>query len=352
MPTSSPINMPVAKAMHAVEFFLHPRKAHAFAPSMKYREWLHHAMQHIYATLVQDNIPRGFRTHVFVMRMTGLWPSADHDSRAYKWLTISFFLFVGFVYPFSLFMNVLFANSVEEAMDHLFLSSTVLATVMKAAIVYWRSNSIRDLFYIHSDLLSGIEVNFVSVAHNNVRVHMAMMALYFLSGIVFIVQTFFSPPEASLWPSTLYIPYAFAQQRAIYWIVLVYQMVCGQSIAVWVAVQDAFFIALISTVCQHVAQLKQQLQKLGGEHIDDDRNLMFYKGFVECCQRYEGCLRCEQQSVERNDQIDVFTNILLTRRFEKEIKKVLSLALFVQFGVSGLVICSTVYLLSVVNIDR
>lgn len=248
-------------------------------------------------TQLDGSIPIGFSTHVFVLRITGLWPMPRHDSPWYYRLTIAIFLLTGLIYPVSLTVNIFFANTIEEAMDHVFLSSTVWLTAIKAAVVYWRRDSIHDLFRIHVGLLKSATSNtdtYETVIRNNVRVHLAMATLYHLTSFVFVVQSCFSQREDSLWPSTLHFPYAFAQKRSVYWIVLVYQMICGQSITVWVAVQDAFFIALIGTVCHHVAQLKQRLRHLGGGRVDsnNDRDLLFYKGLVECCRHYEACLRC------------------------------------------------------------
>lgn len=59
-----------------------------------------------------------------------------------------------------------------------------------------------------------------------------------------------------------------------------------------VATQDSLFVAMVNIVCGHVRQLKVRLRHLGE---DDGDNSKFYKDLMDCCKRYEECLRWETQ---------------------------------------------------------
>lgn len=255
-------------------------------------EWLKRTIGRLYATLVKDEIPFGFRSHVFVMRITGIRPTAT-DSPLYKWLTIAYFLFVGIIFPLSLFMNTLFAHSIEEALEPLLIALLCWANASKAAVIYWHRNSIRDISRIHADLLRDADRNAANeheqIGRKNFNIHAVLTILYFMSWCSDVARTIFLPSEEGTLLSTSCLPFEFADSRLVYFTVLVYQFIgaLAMCMCMWVAMMDALPIALIITACGHVAQLKQRLRNLGSK----GDNLKFYDGVVECCERYEGCLR-------------------------------------------------------------
>lgn len=251
--------------------------------------WIKRAVGQMYAAVVKEPIPPGFKSHVFVMLVIGEWPMVD-DSRWYKWLTIAFFTSVGILYPLSMFVNLFFVNSMREVIETLFISFTCCATAIKAAIIYWRRDIIQELFHIHEDRLCGLRSNVVNnyqVARMNLRVHTILTFLYHSSIYSGLIQIMVLEPEKCFCTSTSRFPYEFAQQRTVYSAVLVYQLLNGLGAIIWVAMQDALAFAFINTVCGHVAQLKERLQRLGRENDD----WLFYKNLAECCQYYEDCLR-------------------------------------------------------------
>lgn len=84
-------------------------------------------------------------------------------------------------------------------------------------------------------------------------------------------------------------------------VVLVYQVAITACAVIWVGMEDAITIALLNVNCGHFAELKQRLQQLGdgggggggGGGSGEDRNRWFYRDLMECCQRYENCLKYE-----------------------------------------------------------
>lgn len=260
--------------------------------------WLIRVTDRIYATQVKEFIPHGFRSHVFIMRMMGMWPTADNDSPRYKWLTIAAFLIAGILYPLSLLVNIVFINRFAEAMDYLFIALACWVATFKAGVIYWRRDIIRELFRIHVSLMSDARQNTMEINERIVRMnvcaHVAQTALYLLSWILFVVEVVTLAPGDGIYPSTWKWPYAFAQQRAIYLIVLVSQMMCDYGVSIYLALTDTLSMALINEICGHLEQLKANLRVLGAhDRSDDGRDTEFYKGLLECCRKYEQCLRCD-----------------------------------------------------------
>lgn len=244
----------------------------------------------VYITIVSEHIPPGFRSYIFVLRVTGIWPIAT-DTSYYKWLTIVLIIFIGILFPLSLFINVFHATSIHSAMSHFFLSLTVGLTALKLGIIYWRRSSIRDLFRIHFGLLHDGE-NYDMIARINFLVHIIISVLYVLCCTFVNAQSVMAKPGGGLFPSTGNLPYAFAQHRTVYLSVLGYQIWSSIGIVFWTAMEDAFYIALMNTACGHVDVLKERLRKLGSKHsLKIDRDTRFYADLIDCCKKYGSCLR-------------------------------------------------------------
>lgn len=262
---------------------------------MTISEWFYRTGAKVYATLVKEDIPHVFRSHVFVWRVTGLWSTGD-DSRRYKLLTAIFFLGVGLIYPFSQFVNMFFNKTIEQAMDSLFISLTFWATTCKAAVFYMRRDHIGELFRIHNDLLRNARCNVdieLSTTRTSIRIQTAMSTLLFLAWFFAVSQSVFTDPKEAMLPSTAFWPYDFAQQRAAYWAVLIVQLVFSAIYILWLIVTDAFYIASIITAGEHVTRLKERLMAAGSTFDDgvDDRDARFFRDVIECCEQYEACLR-------------------------------------------------------------
>lgn len=251
----------------------------------------------------RKDIPREFQSHIILLRISGLWPTA-YASCWYHWLTIVMFLSVGVVFSLSLFVNIFVVNSIGESMHSLFLPLSGWATLFKAAVIYYHRDNIRKLFRIHVDLSRdvGRHVEIIArVADTTIRVQIVLVALYSSSWLMVGVQSVVSQPADAMLPSIVFWPYAFAQQRAVHWTVLIIQIVTSGAFIVWVTVADTFNTVLISTACGHVTQLKVRLHHLGTEIVNGENlDLRFYKDVVKCCKHYENCLRYDHFSVNRD----------------------------------------------------
>lgn len=260
---------------------------------MKFEAWFGHIYGRIYAAVVNEDIPSGLRSHVFIMRVTGIWPTAN-DTRRYNWLTIGIFIVFGLLSSLSLFVNLFFVNTIEEVTTHLFISLSCAICTFKAAIIYWQRDSIRELFGVHAALSSDVICNdrYNRIVRLNYRVHGLFACLYCCSVSLFIVQSIYSDTADSLIPANTHWSYGFLQHRAVFWIVFVYQVLCIFFNAICHSMEDSFYIALIQILCCHLTELKERLKALGTESMRiESRNSLFYKNLIECCERYENCLR-------------------------------------------------------------
>lgn len=258
-------------------------------------KWFNRVVAQIYAIHIKEIIPFGFQSHVFLMRVTGIWPTTN-DSRWYKWLTIAFFLFVGVLFPFTMFVNIFMVNTIQEAMDHSFLSLSCWTSAFKACVIYQRRDSLRKLFIIHGNLCDDSsnrhKERLDRIAWINIRIHTALMTLYFLTTCTVVIQVIFAEPMQGFFSSTSHFPYAWARQRSVYLIVLVFQIVCALGIVAWTAIEDSLSIGLINTICGHVAELKERLEAVGTIATEGvPKNLNFYRELIDCCKRYAIYLR-------------------------------------------------------------
>lgn len=247
----------------------------------------------IYAALVKEYVPPGFRSHVFVMRVLGVWPTPD-DSVWYKALTLTIFLSVGFLFPLSLFVNVCYASSIEEVIDQSFISLTCWTIACKASFIYWRQKSIRELFRIHAALLcDAVKPITDPIARQNFSAHIFLTCTYMMSWSMFLAQAAIVDPRDANWPSTSRLPYDFANRRSVYLCGLVYQSMSYLCNSICGAMEDSFYIALINMTGGHVAILKLRLRKLGASDINGyNGNMRFYRDLVECCKWYGNASRC------------------------------------------------------------
>lgn len=243
----------------------------------------------IYAALVQEDIPYGLKSHVFVLRMAGLWPMPD-DSRYFKWFTFIFVKLALVLFIMSLFLNIFFVDSLQLAIDQIYAVSVCCAMITKACVLHWQRNTIRDLCRIHRKLVrSGgqNEEHYNRVGRMNFNIHAFATAAFIGSWISETGQTIVVDPEHRTLSSTTYYPYEFAHNRVVYLAVLFLQILGAFLVVVVIGVQETLPIVLINTGCGHMEELKRRLQTLGSEESD----LILYKELIECCQRYEDSLR-------------------------------------------------------------
>lgn len=249
----------------------------------------------IFANQIKEYIPPDMKPQIFVLYVTGFWPPKK-KSFLYDMLSFIYFVFIGVVFPLTLFLNIFFAESIDEAMNYLFISITCWNSAFKAAVIYSQRENIRKLFHMHADMLRGgsseSDRHFDQIARTNVNMYKYFQILYCSAWIAKVIQTVLSKPENRVWASTSHMPYKFAQNHTVYISGLLYQITCGLVIVIWTAVEDTYTIALMTMACGHVTQLKARSKILGTKYpAGVDRDRYFYMEVIDCCKRYVSCLR-------------------------------------------------------------
>lgn len=258
-------------------------------------QWFERICNTIYAASVKEDIPKGLRSHVFAMRVTGIWSTPD-DSPWYKCLTFTIFFSQLILSPVSMLIVVLYASSIQEAVNYSMLPVPCWSISIKSFILYWQRENVLEIFRVHERLLRRDSSN--AIRHGQIApiyfyIHVIFTSLFCMSWIAAVLQSYFSQPDEAFMPSTAPLPYAFTETRTVYLTVFTYQAMSLIFVVIWGAMEVTFHIALINMTCTHVSQLKLRLESLG-TNFDNavvDKDFEFYKELVECCKQYADCLR-------------------------------------------------------------
>lgn len=248
----------------------------------------------VYAAVVIEDVPFGWQSHVFVMRVTGLYPMADNP-KCYKWLTISMFIVFGIVTSLTMFVNYFLMDSFFDSMFPFICAVGDSAATMKAISLYWQRNQIPKLFTIHERLWRNAGSNsdgYDRIARINYGIHVILTGLYM--GVFFAAsaQTIYSQPDEAIFSSTAHYPDGLSQYTSLYVVVLLIEIFGCVICTVWVAIVDTLNIALMNMAWAYVVELKNCLRQLGSVCAKgEDRDARFYQDLMKCCMDYEDCLR-------------------------------------------------------------
>lgn len=263
------------------------------------------ARDKIYAAVVNEDIPAGFRSYIFVMRVTGLWPTAN-DFWWYKWLSVTYFLFAGLLNPITLFVNIFYVNSVLDIVMHVNTSLTSWIITMRMGVLYWRNDSIREIFSIHSRLSRSAGRNpaqYDRIARLNYRLHVILTSFFMLIVVAAVIQTIDVKPEDGIIPSSSLYPFEVSNHRVLYVTLLVYQ-IWGGTVVTMSNVVDALNIAVINVLCDYLNELKLGLTMLGSEcAAGEDRDTQFYRDLRKCCIDYEDCWKYEHNHIDKRGRM-------------------------------------------------
>lgn len=250
-----------------------------------------------------EYIPPDLKLNVALYRLSGMWPPLKR-SYLYPILSFAILLIIGIGAPFSQLMNIFFVDSVDTAMDQCLISSTVVAGTIKGVNVYLQQSKLRKIFQLHKEMLGkwakGTDVHeqFEKIAKNNVKVVKFFIWMYMAGGTGVALQTIFSTTEKRLYASTYFVPYEFGKNPAVYFPVIVFQVISSFGYCVWNAIEDTYPVILILMLCGHLDTLQMQLINLG---IKDNAldlkigrgplNQKYYAELRNCVFYYESCLR-------------------------------------------------------------
>lgn len=99
-----------------------------------------------------EHIPADLKATIFLFRYSGMWRPFK-NSAFYTLLTAVWFVAFGILFPFTQFMNLYYCKTVEELVDHFFISVTCLNGTFKAINIYLQQQNIRKVFELHEMML-------------------------------------------------------------------------------------------------------------------------------------------------------------------------------------------------------
>lgn len=250
-----------------------------------------------------EYIPPDLKSNVVLYRVSGMWPPLKR-SYLYPLLSIAILLIIGIGYPFSQLMNIVFIDSIDIITDQCLISSTVVAGTVKGVNIYLQQSKLRKIFQLHKEMSekwargTDVREHFKTIAKNNVRILNLFIWMYMAGGTGVALQTIFSTPEKRLYASTYYVPFEFGKNPAVYFSVIVFQVICSFFYCFWNAIEDTYPVILILILCGHLDTLQTQLANLGVKEDAADTGIgrdrlsrKYYTELGNCVSYYQSCLR-------------------------------------------------------------
>ncbi|XP_055304753.1 odorant receptor 33a-like [Sitodiplosis mosellana] len=234
-------------------------------------------------------------------------------------------------FPVSQLVCILWVDSVNAAVDHLIITSTVIMAIIKGLNVLAKKKTFVELLRLMKELDATVTTEeYECVFKRKFLVSDGLLLLfcanYIGSWSCVAIQVIMSHPANRLWSSTYLYPSEFLHQCGIYLGGIIFQAISNLLLVFVDIVVDTYGASLLHILGGHIEILSQHLQALG-----------------------KGCNNIEEFRQQEPILIELCKKYLLIIRYSKSLEKILSFALFSQFGVSGLVLCTCAYQLSVVS---
>lgn len=237
-----------------------------------------------------------------------MWPTDATNKYRYHALSIAVLVLIGIGFPLSQIANLFLVSSVDDMMDHLFISLTIICGTVKSINLYVQRQRFQRIFDVHEELiLTGF---FDRRVFDGIRSMIAFIFKFFvfmyMSAWVFVgLYNVISVREKRFWPSTHHIQSDWAEGEVLYWSVFAYQAVTNFCFCGWHAMLDTMPIILIIILCGHLDVLQERLGELGVKIVEGeaktgafmrrkrrvDKDAEYYKALKKCCIHYELCLR-------------------------------------------------------------
>lgn len=246
----------------------------------------------------KQNIPIELRTNIRVFRMSGMWPTpTDTQAAAYRYdmLSVCVLLFIGISFPLSQIINVFLVHSVDDMMDHLFISLTIICGTVKGINIYCCRRRIQQIFDLHHEMMS--KGYFDHRLFANVRGKIQMIFRFFvvmyMSAWIFVgLYNVISVRGKRFWPATHHLHGKWTDNEFIYWTVFVYQAMANFCFCGWHAMEDTMSVILMLLLCGHIEVLMERFRCLGqSDGKLSLKNRAYYENLKNCCAHYELCLK-------------------------------------------------------------
>lgn len=251
-----------------------------------------------------EYIPPDIKPTIFIFRHTGIWPPMP-KTHLYNLSTVMWLLLIGIPFPLTIFVNLYYATTIQQIVDHFLISTTAMFCTLKAINIYWQQRNVRKVFELHATMLNKSNNKFDDVDEfNRIKRYNRLILrffvfLYLTTWCTVVLQVIFGKPEKRMWPSTYNLPHETLKEPKLYLIVLIYQGLSNLILTLWCGLVDTFPVILILMLGGHIDRLCQRLRQLGKDFHDDvddeetklSPNDRYYRDLKECIEYYELCTR-------------------------------------------------------------
>ncbi|XP_031621607.1 odorant receptor 33a-like [Contarinia nasturtii] len=213
--------------------------------------------------------------------------------------------------------------------DRSVITSSIITNVVKALNLYATRSGLNEFLMV----IKGLDAEIHDESHifkMNATIKLGHQLYFWYLGpyvstcVLLVFQTIFSSPVNRMWQSTYSFPFEWAQQHQIYTSGLFIQGFANTCSVIFAVAADTYGVILIQILSTHIKILHERLEILGTLRHEKNFNKLIY-----CCKIYENILSCEQL-----------------------LESILGLALFAQFCVSGVVLCTSAYQLTMISSDE
>lgn len=245
------------------------------------------------------------RWHMGVFKLFGLWAPQNFSILYTIWSIICASLFyIGD--PISQLMAVFYVSSVNGAVDHLVMTSTIIMAAIKGLNVLVRRKKLAELFRLMEELDQTVtpdehERVFKQKFLDSDRLFFLFCINYIGSWICVGFQTIMAEPERRLYSSTYFFPNEFLNQPNIYFGGMIYQAMSNVVLVLVDIAADTYGASLLHVLGGHIDILCESLQRLG-EDCDETEDYQHQEVvLVELCEKYLKIIRFVEEII-----IDLF----------------------------------------------
>lgn len=275
------------------------------------------------------------RILVFHLRMLGIW-LPEKFSTLYFVYSALLYIICSFTYVVCMCLNFLFLTTISDTTHSIYMTFTCVALLFKTTNFLWYNRDMKNNCKIINDfqLLNDDEVNFVRQRMRTYwNIWLSVYTMINATIVAAFVSAVISIPKQL--PFRAYYPMDWQHNERNYWIVYTYQvvgMVVQANLNIVVEVFPGFLIYMVSVkmdiLSKRLRRIGKNLKKSSVQHIDSSR------------------------AEQRKSIIDLMDCIKLHQHianFIGQIEDNFSIAYFVQFCLSGIVICSVTYAMTTVE---
>lgn len=283
--------------------------------------------------------------YVTTFKIYGLWPPTSNSIMYNIWaVMVAIFLYV--VHSLFKVSSVLFVSTVDDAIHILLQSSAVVNISLKSFIVRVTKETFVKLLESMDDMDKRIRLiehqEFLEPLVNRSKmVFKFFVSFSILSWISLIHQLIITPAHERIYLSTYYYPYDLLNHTFVYVGGLVYEAIANICmIPIFVAL-NFYGVILMCILIAYINILCERLRSFGNNNLKDQKLEL-----VNICEMYIGILRFVNYFI--NTFIRPFAMQTIFR-YAQLLQELLSAMLFLQFGVSAIILCICSYQITKVS---